>query len=31
MLARFQSWKVYIHFSKDILPLAKRLHETEKF
>ena len=31
MLARFQSWKEYIHFSKDILPLAKRLHETEKF
>jgi glycosyltransferase involved in cell wall biosynthesis len=31
MLARFQSWKEYIHFSRAILPLAKRLHETEKF
>jgi glycosyltransferase involved in cell wall biosynthesis len=31
MRARFQSWKEYIHFSRDILPLAKRLHETEKF
>jgi glycosyltransferase involved in cell wall biosynthesis len=31
MRARFQSWTEYIDFSRDILPLAKRLHETEKF
>jgi glycosyltransferase involved in cell wall biosynthesis len=31
MMARFQSWKEYIHFSKEILPLAKQLHETERF
>jgi len=31
MLARFQSWKEYIGFSRAILPLAKKLQETEKF
>jgi glycosyltransferase involved in cell wall biosynthesis len=31
MRARFQSWKEYVDFSKAILPLAKKLHETEKF
>ena len=31
MRARFQSWKEYIGFSRAILPLAKKLHETEKF
>jgi len=31
MLARLQSWREYIHFSQAILPLAKRLHQVEKF
>ena len=29
--ARFQGWNAYISFSKDILPVARELHRTEKF
>lgn len=29
--ARLQSWREYLHFSRAILPLARRLHMAEKF
>jgi glycosyltransferase involved in cell wall biosynthesis len=29
--ARFQVWNEYVSFSKDILPVAKALHQKEKF
>ena len=29
--ARFQVWNEYISFSKDILPVARELHQQEKF
>lgn len=31
MVARLQSWRDYVHFSKISLPLARRLHQEEKF
>jgi glycosyltransferase involved in cell wall biosynthesis len=30
-IAKLQSWKEYIIFSKDILPVARKLHQTVKF
>jgi glycosyltransferase involved in cell wall biosynthesis len=29
--ARFQGWNEYVNFSRDILPVARELHRTEKF
>jgi glycosyltransferase involved in cell wall biosynthesis len=31
LIARLQSWKEYISFSKNILPVARNLHQTVKF
>jgi len=31
MLARFQSWKEYVDFNKEILPMARCWHEEEHF
>jgi glycosyltransferase involved in cell wall biosynthesis len=31
LCARFQGWNEYISFSRDILPVARELHRTEKF